>query len=238
MGDVVLFVEDLKSASSISFCRICHEEEFGSCNSLEAPCACSGTVKFAHRDCIQRWCNEKGNTICEICLQKFEQGYTAPPKKPQLVVDTAVTIRGSLEVPRRERRTQNGGVAAMAEGRQRVEETENSECSSPADTNTASWCRTVALIFTAVLLVRHLLAVLSGETEDYPFTLFTMLILRMSGILLPMYILVRTITAIQNSISRHYQECDDEESNSDEEEDEQQQHHTVEMHSQHIFSSQ
>lgn len=25
--------------------------------------------QFAHRDCIQRWCNEKGNTICEICLQ-------------------------------------------------------------------------------------------------------------------------------------------------------------------------
>ncbi|XP_050152416.1 uncharacterized protein LOC126627037 [Malus sylvestris] len=35
----------------------------------EAPCACSGTVKFAHRDCIQRWCNEKGNTTCEICLE-------------------------------------------------------------------------------------------------------------------------------------------------------------------------
>ena len=25
--------------------------------------------QFAHRDCIQRWCNEKGNTTCEICLQ-------------------------------------------------------------------------------------------------------------------------------------------------------------------------
>ncbi|XP_035550675.1 uncharacterized protein LOC108986217 [Juglans regia] len=22
--------------------------------------------QFAHRDCIQRWCNEKGNTTCEI----------------------------------------------------------------------------------------------------------------------------------------------------------------------------
>ncbi|PNX55963.1 E3 ubiquitin-protein ligase march6, partial [Trifolium pratense] len=49
--------------------RICHEEEFESFKSLEAPCACSGTVKFAHRDCIQTWCNEKGNTTCEICLQ-------------------------------------------------------------------------------------------------------------------------------------------------------------------------
>ena len=26
-------------------------------------------LQFAHRRCIQRWCNEKGNTICEICKQ-------------------------------------------------------------------------------------------------------------------------------------------------------------------------
>lgn len=27
------------------------------------------TFQFAHRDCIQRWCEEKGNTTCEICLK-------------------------------------------------------------------------------------------------------------------------------------------------------------------------
>lgn len=110
MADVVLLVDDLKLLSGIPRCRICHEEEFESIETLEAPCACSGTVKvntkykllnlkhlfldfvnnllcfarvlilillnncvfvgqFAHRDCIQRWCNEKGNTTCEICLQ-------------------------------------------------------------------------------------------------------------------------------------------------------------------------
>lgn len=51
MGDVVLFVEDFKSnPETKSHCRICHEEEFESCNSLEAPCACSGTVKVAKRN--------------------------------------------------------------------------------------------------------------------------------------------------------------------------------------------
>ena len=45
MGDVILFVDDLSSNSSISQCRICHEEEFESFKSLEAPCGCSGTVK-------------------------------------------------------------------------------------------------------------------------------------------------------------------------------------------------
>lgn len=45
MGDVVLFVDDFELNSAISNCRICHEAEFESCKSLEAPCACSGTVK-------------------------------------------------------------------------------------------------------------------------------------------------------------------------------------------------
>ena len=45
MGDVVVFVDDLKSNYAFSYCRICHEEELQSCKSLEAPCACSGTIK-------------------------------------------------------------------------------------------------------------------------------------------------------------------------------------------------
>ncbi|XP_057483056.1 uncharacterized protein LOC130769813 isoform X1 [Actinidia eriantha] len=202
MGDVILFVEDLKSLSAIPSCRICHEEEFESLKSLEAPCACSGTIKFAHRDCIQRWCNEKGNTNCEICLLKFEPGYTAPVKKSQLV-DALVTIRGSLEVPRRESELQN---PAMEEGQ--MLETDYSECLSAADRSVAC-CRTIALIFTALMLVRHLFAVLIGGTEDYPFTLVTLLMIRVSGIVLPMYVIIRMITAIQNSIRRQRQESDD-----------------------------
>jgi len=45
MEEVVLLVDDLKLLSGISRCRICHEEEFESTKTLEAPCACSGTVK-------------------------------------------------------------------------------------------------------------------------------------------------------------------------------------------------
>lgn len=24
-------------------------------------------IQYAHRKCVQRWCNEKGDIICEIC---------------------------------------------------------------------------------------------------------------------------------------------------------------------------
>lgn len=79
-------------------CRICQDE--CAIKNLESPCACNGSLKvaflftvscgnysfpgklrkltqvlcfdqYAHRKCVQRWCNEKGNTICEICHQVY-----------------------------------------------------------------------------------------------------------------------------------------------------------------------
>ncbi|XP_044501855.1 uncharacterized protein LOC123222900 [Mangifera indica] len=220
MGDVVLFVEDLQSNYGVSHCRICHEEEYESCKSLEAPCACSGTVKFAHRDCIQRWCNEKGNTTCEICLQRYEPGYTAPSKKSQLI-EAAVTIRDSLQIPRGEHETESPRLVGLADGLSLTAESEYAECNSAGDRN-AGCCRSLALTFTVLLLIKHLFAELTGKAQDYPFALLTILILRASGIILPMYILFRTITAIQNSIRRQYHDSDDEfsDSDNDEEDDE------------------
>ncbi|PON72403.1 Zinc finger, RING-CH-type [Trema orientale] len=218
MGEVILFVDDLKSSYAISHCRICHEEDFESSSSLEAPCACSGTVKYAHRDCIQRWCNEKGNTTCEICLQNYEPGYTAPPKNSPLI-EAAVTIRDSLQIPRREQRPRL--VAVTAEGVS--VENDYSQCTSAAD-RSASCCRSLALLFTMILLVRHLFAILTGGVEDYPFTLLTIIILRASGIILPMYVLMRAITAIQNNIRRQYQDSDDDDSLTSDGDEEDEQH--------------
>uniref|UniRef100_M1D087 Membrane associated ring finger 1,8 n=1 Tax=Solanum tuberosum TaxID=4113 RepID=M1D087_SOLTU len=48
-------------------CRICQDEDMDS--NMEVPCSCCGSLKYAHRRCVQRWCNEKGDTICEICHQ-------------------------------------------------------------------------------------------------------------------------------------------------------------------------
>ncbi|KAI5674914.1 hypothetical protein M9H77_05864 [Catharanthus roseus] len=219
MEEVVLYVDDLRSISfgATAFCRICHEGEFESCKSLESPCSCSGTVKYAHRDCVQRWCNEKGNTVCEICLQKFEPGYTyiAPSEKTQLI-DSSVTIRDSVEISRTGREEEVESPTAE-------ERRSYSECSSVAD-KSASCCRFVALIFTVLLLLKHTMEVLMGETgDDYPFTLTTLLMIRASGILLPMYLLIRLISAIQNSIRRqHFQDSNGDSLTSDEEEEEEQ----------------
>ncbi|TKY61723.1 E3 ubiquitin ligase SUD1 [Spatholobus suberectus] len=215
MAEVVLLVDDLKLLSGIPRCRICHEEEFESSESLEAPCACSGTVKFAHRDCIQRWCNEKGNTTCEICLQQYEPGYTAPPKKSK-INDEAMSIREEQE-------PSDARIEIMVEGV--AIESDNSECSSAAD-RSASCCRSLAIAFTLVLLVRHLFAVLTNGTEVYPFTLLTVIILKASGIIIPMYIIIKIIGAIQN-----YQDSDYDTSMSDEDDENEIQHNVNLRHS-------
>lgn len=52
MGELVIYVgvgddEDYEigGCGAMCFCRICHEAEFESSKILEAPCACSGTLK-------------------------------------------------------------------------------------------------------------------------------------------------------------------------------------------------
>ncbi|KAL0697233.1 hypothetical protein Bca4012_053355 [Brassica carinata] len=169
MGDVILFIEDRDLKSNFSRCRICHEEEAESY--FEAPCSCSGTLKFAHRDCIQRWCDEKGNTICEICLQEYKPGYTTT-SKPSRLVEASITISVNLHRVRR----QNGG----RRNRRLVDRTESDfqECNSDAG-RSASPCRYLVLLFSVVLLIKHAFDVVYGPNE-YPFTIFTSGVIQVS----------------------------------------------------------
>ncbi|KAJ6795664.1 Uncharacterized protein M6B38_225855 [Iris pallida] len=186
------------SSSSSSYvmclCRICHEEEEEKSTTMESPCSCSGTLKFAHRECIQRWCNEKGSAVCEICLQKFEPGYTVPVKLA--LIDIAVTIRGSLEVPRLNYESRNqGGVDDESDD-------DYPDC-SPASDRGVGICRSVAVIVTLILLARHFFVVVTTDAGHYPYTLATVFMLRACGILLPLYLVLRLIAAYQKGRLQH-----------------------------------
>lgn len=50
--------------------RICLEED--ALSNLETPCGCTGTQRHAHKECIQKWVNEKHHTTCEICDQPYK----------------------------------------------------------------------------------------------------------------------------------------------------------------------
>uniref|UniRef100_A0A452YSZ5 Uncharacterized protein n=1 Tax=Aegilops tauschii subsp. strangulata TaxID=200361 RepID=A0A452YSZ5_AEGTS len=53
--------------------------------------------------------------------------------------------------------------------------------------------------FTVVLLLRHLIALVTvGAANQYAFSLLTIYLLRASGILLPFYVLMRLISAVQH----------------------------------------
>ncbi|WOK96084.1 hypothetical protein Cni_G04791 [Canna indica] len=192
----LLITDELMDSScsppaAMCLCRICHEEEEERSTSMESPCACSGTLKFAHRDCIQRWCDEKGSNVCEICLQKYEPGYTIPEKKA--LVDVGVTIRGSLEVPRLNYDPENPEFVTDSDA-----ESDYAEC-SPASRRRASYCRSIALMFMIILLIRNLVAVITVDGDHYAFTVLTMFLLRASGILLPFYFVMRFIAAFQEA---------------------------------------
>ncbi|XVF11921.1 hypothetical protein REPUB_Repub08aG0069700 [Reevesia pubescens] len=180
-------------------CRICQEED--SIKNLETPCACSGSLKFAHRKCVQRWCNEKGDITCEICHQPYQPGYTAPPPPPQsedatIDISEGWTISGApldLRDPR---------ILAMAAAERHLLEADYDEY---ADNNAsgAAFCRSAALILMALLLLRHALYLTyGGDGDDDASTFFSLFLLRAAGFLLPCYIMAWAISILQRRRQR------------------------------------
>ena len=55
----------LNLADLIFFCLTVKKRNVHSACNL---CTCL-LMQFAHRKCVQRWCNEKGDITCEICHQ-------------------------------------------------------------------------------------------------------------------------------------------------------------------------
>ena len=57
---------------SIKECRICYENDEEVCKTFITPCACSGTRKYVHPECLEIWRERKRGTIdfirCNECL--------------------------------------------------------------------------------------------------------------------------------------------------------------------------
>ncbi|KAL0907347.1 hypothetical protein M5K25_021751 [Dendrobium thyrsiflorum] len=105
----------------------------------------SKSEKFAHRGCIQRWCDEKGSTVCEICLEKFEPGYTVTAPSPAIphLIEVVITIRGSLEAARLNNELQNPAMVAVGSNRH---EREQAGELSPASYNSKFCFQSIVLM--------------------------------------------------------------------------------------------
>ncbi|CAH9100966.1 unnamed protein product [Cuscuta europaea] len=183
----------------IAECRICQEEE--SVKNLETPCACSGSLKYAHRKCVQHWCNEKGDTTCEICHQPYQSGYTAPPQaQPE---DTIIDIGGGWQISGMPLDLHDHRFLALAEADRQILEAEYDDYNA-ANASGAAFCRSAALILMALLLLRHAMNVTDGEggEDGDPSAIFSLFLLRMVGFLLPCYIMVWAISILQQRRQR------------------------------------
>ncbi|KAG5536606.1 hypothetical protein RHGRI_024135 [Rhododendron griersonianum] len=198
--------DELEPLIQMVECRICQEED--SIKNLETPCACSGSLKlcfnqFAHRKCVQRWCNEKGDITCEICHQPYHSGYTAPPPAPRSE-DTTIDIRqvyASWTISGNPLDLHDPRLLAMAAAERNLLETEYDEY---ADTNAdgAAFFRSAALILMALLLLRHALSIGNGDDDDDASTFFSLFLLRAAGFLLPCYIMAWAISILQRRRQR------------------------------------
>ncbi|XP_031106540.1 uncharacterized protein LOC116011156 isoform X2 [Ipomoea triloba] len=178
-------------------CRICQEED--DLSKLEVPCACSGSLKFAHRKCVQRWCNEKGDITCEICHQPYQPGYTAPPPPPSEDTDTDISPRWTMAGAQLD--INDPRLLAMVE--RRLLETDNDDYAD-SSANGAAFCRSAALILMALLLLRHamILGNGDGDGDDEVSTFFSLFLLRAAGFLLPCYIVAWAISILQRRRQR------------------------------------
>ncbi|KAK1433215.1 hypothetical protein QVD17_10124 [Tagetes erecta] len=183
-------------------CRICHDEDEES--NMDIPCSCCGTLKYAHHTCVQRWCDVKGNTVCEICLEPFKPGYTSPP---QLLHCDAIptNFRGNWEISRR-------GIydlqflATRSAGHDEPEFDEYITLSSKS----LICCRIVAIIFMTLLVLRHILPIIINGTRGYTVNMFAFVMLRSIGVLLSIYIMVLAFASVKH---RQFVQVGDEENN-------------------------
>ncbi|KAL7606996.1 uncharacterized protein LOC111909983 isoform X1 [Lactuca sativa] len=173
-------------------CRICHDDDEDS--NMETPCACRGSLKFAHRRCVQLWCNEKGNTTCEICLEPFKPDYTSPP--PSLHCDgDPMNFRGNWEISRRD--LYNLQFSTMVSSGHEEPDFDDYIAPSPGS---LTCCRVIAIMFMTLLVLRHTLPIIINGTGGYTITMFTLIMLRCIGVILPIYIMFRAFIVVQRGL--------------------------------------
>ncbi|PNT71491.1 hypothetical protein BRADI_2g28380v3 [Brachypodium distachyon] len=141
--------------------------------------------RICHEEDDERCAAMESPCACSGSLKNFEPGYTVPPKKAP-VVEMPITVNEDEE---EEVLDEHQGIQyAASDGP--MDGSDRADC---------SWCRSLTITFTIVLLVWHLIAVVTIEAAEHcAFSILTMYLLRAAGILLPFYAVMRLIRMIQN----------------------------------------
>ncbi|CAI5504936.1 unnamed protein product, partial [Closterium sp. Naga37s-1] len=211
-GDICADSLPVCGADYVTYKSVCHAVlsfalplEEDDVSKLDVPCACSGSLKYAHHDCIQRWCNEKGNTQCEICHHPFKEGYTAPPPPASPPITPGLV---ALQF-----RDGAGQLSHIVTFRDAVTGEElrfglEDFASAPAapeipEPATVSCLKSLIIIVLLLIFARHFFALVleaSGDDDDVDedSAEFTIFLMQLLGILLPCFILARALAAIHD----------------------------------------
>nr|GME07911.1 Protein involved in mRNA turnover and stability [Ipomoea batatas] len=182
-----------KGGGVVRECRICQEEDDE--KDMEAPCACNGTLKFAHRKCIQRWCNKKGDITCEICSQVFSPNYTLPPARSNpdvLAIDISQAWGPAIDL-------RDPRFLAFATAEHQLLQSEYDDYAIASSSSLACF-RYVAIIMMLLLSVRQMLMVARDFQmlrESSSFFNFQISLLQLAGFLLPCYVMARSWYVVQ-----------------------------------------
>ncbi|CAJ1975289.1 unnamed protein product [Sphenostylis stenocarpa] len=189
--------EQEKDLTQMAECRICQEDD--TLQNLDIPCSCSGTLKFAHRGCVQLWCYEKGDTICEICHQPFNPGYSATPAVYHRG-DTSIDISGDWATSSIPFDLHNSRLLATGAVEHQVQETHEDYVYAAGTGGTTLW-QSVGLILMAVLLLRHAAPLFNVDVEKV-LTYFYFFFLWAAAVVLSCYLLAWIIRIIQHQRQR------------------------------------
>ncbi|XP_073123790.1 uncharacterized protein [Henckelia pumila] len=157
---------------------------------------------YAHRKCVQKWCNEKGDTMCEICHQQFKPGYTAPPPIFRLR-ELPLNFRGNWQITRD---SNNPRLIAMVSTDRSFFDPSYEE-RAYSTSRSVIFCRSVAIIFIVLLILRHVLPITVSRAGNFSFPFMMLLLLRIAGIILPICIILKAVTSM---LQRRHQQVKNE----------------------------
>lgn len=89
---------DMSAVSTLSlgdFCKICHCGSETNA-SLIAPCFCSGSLKYVHQECLQRWIKSSDIKRCELCKYPFAMQAKVKPFRQWEKLDMSSLERRKL----------------------------------------------------------------------------------------------------------------------------------------------
>ncbi|XP_008654431.1 uncharacterized isoform X3 [Zea mays] len=182
------------SATKVVECRICQEEDWDTC--MEAPCACCGSLKFL--SCSMRI----GNAFSAGAMRKAtlcvkyacRPGYTSPQQLFHYG-SIPMNFRGNWEIARQDL-NDSQIITMMPTERDFMD---NYDDYFPIRTRSSTLCcRTIAIIFMSLLVLRHTLPLVIGDNGEYSLALFSLLVLRTAGILFPILVMVRALASFHH----------------------------------------